>query len=313
MFDAAKVSAAFITALAIVAFFFCARELTDLSTSRLVTIAFAFGSSVWATASQGLWQHTPSILFQALAFWFLLRDTEGGGWKTLAPAGLFLSLATIARPPVLVIALVFSLFVLFYRRNAFLPFVLFALPPLILALIYNFLINGSPFVFGYQEGAAQIFAFPRWEAIQGLLFSSGRGLFVYSPFLLLIPVGIWYGWRQPQRFFYIFLALAFVAYTGIMAAWGSLGGWAYGSRMLTDTLPAACLLIIPAIEKIHGKWRGALWGVVLLAAGVQSLGLWDYGVRFHADPANSVWSIENNEPLFYLKTYISMLVDNLGN
>ena len=97
-----------------------------------------------------------------------------------------------------------------------------------------------------------------------------------------------------------------------MASWGSLGGWAYGSRMLTDTLPAMCLLIIPAVERIKGNWRAVLWGIVFLAAFVQTLGLEDYGVRFHSDPTNSVWSVENNEPLFYLRFYISSIQDMLG-
>ena len=38
--------------------------------------------------------------------------------------------------------------------------------------------------------------------------------------------------------------------------------------MLTDTLPYMCLLIIPAVERIRGAWRGALWAAVLLAVGM---------------------------------------------
>ncbi len=311
VFDVAKFSAAFLTALTVLSFFFAAGELTDPSTSTLVTVAFAFGSSVWATASQGLWQHTPSILFQSLAFWFILRGIRKGG-RALEPAGIFLSLATIARPPNLVTALIFAFFVFIHFRESLLRFLLWALPPLIFVLIYNTSVNGSPFVFGYQEGVVQYFSIPQWESIQGLFFSSGRGLFIYSPFLILAPLGLWIGWIRERKFIYGYFALAFIAYTGVMAAWGSLGGWAFGARMLTDTLPAMCLLILPAVESIQGKGRVALWGIVLLAAFVQSLGLEDYGVRFHSDPANSVWSIENNEPLFYLKSYISSIQETLG-
>ena len=302
VFDIAKLAAAVLTALAVLAFFFAARELTDTATSTLVTVAFAFGSSIWATASQGLWQHTPSVLFQSIALWFIARGLRRGA-NAMILAGLFFSLATISRPPVVVVALVFTIFVLVHFRQAVVPFILAALPPLVLALIYNASVNGSPFVFGYQDQVA--FGFPQWEAYQGLLFSPSRGLFVFSPFLLLAPIGLWIGWRRERKYLYAYLAIAFLAYTTIMAAWGSLGGWAYGSRMLTDTLPVMCLLIIPAVERIRGNGRTALWVVVLVAAFVQSLGVWDYGVRFHG-AGNSVWSIENNEPLFYLRLYIEM-------
>ncbi len=304
VFDVAKLAAALITAVSVIAFFFTASELSDLATSTFASFAFAFGSAVWVTASQGLWQHTPSVLFQSIALWYFARGIRRGP-TALIPAGLYLSLAVISRPPVLVIALALALYVLFHARRALVPFVLSVLPPLALALVYNTLANGSPLVFGYQEGVADHFAFPTTEAIQGLLFSPSRGLFVFSPFLLLAPWGLVYGWVHDRRPLYVYLALAALAYLLVMAAWGSLGGWAYGARMLTDILPAMCLLIAPAVERM-AKWRGALWGIALFAALVSSLGVWDYGVRFHADPANSVWSIENNEPLFYLRQYMFM-------
>ncbi len=310
VFDVARFVAAVLTALSALAFFFAARQLTDLATSTFVTIAYAFGSAVWTTASQGLWQHTPSILFQSLAFFFIARAVSRG--RSLAPAGLFLSFAVISRPPVVFIALVVAVFVLVHYRRQLIPFVLCALPPLALVLTYNALMNGSPFIFGYQEGIVENFSIPRWEMIQGLLFSPSRGLFLFSPFLVLAPFGFWIGWIRERKPLFAYLGLAFVAYVGIMASWNSLGGWAYGPRMLTDALPAVCLLIIPAVERIRGHGRSVLWASVVFAIFIQALGLWDYGLRFHADPANSVWSIENSEPLFYLRKYIDMLQEYLS-
>lgn len=309
VFVLAKFSAALIAALAVVALYFCACELTARS-RMLVTLAFAFGSAVWSTASQALWQHTPSILFQALAFWFILRGLRQGG-EYLAPAGLFFALAVLARPSNSGTALIFALFVFAHFRPSFWRFVLWALPPLALGLTYNFAIHGSPFTFGYHQ-ELQRWGMPNPETLRGLLFSPSLGLFIFSPFLLLMPVGLWLGWVKEKKFFYAYLALVCIAYTCVMAAWGSLGGWAYGSRMLTDILPAACLLIIPAVDKIQGKARQLLWLMVGLAAFMQTLGLEDYGIRFHSDPNNSVWSIENSEPLFYLRYYIEAIREWFG-
>ncbi len=310
VFDIAKLAAAFVSAVTVLAFFFCARQLAGTSASVLATVAFGFGTSIWSTASQGLWQHTSSVLFQLLAIWFLLRGANPR--RSAAPAGLFLSLAVISRPTVLAIAAVLGLYLVLYLRRSFWRALLLALPPLLLATWYNAAVNGSPFVFGYQEGVWQQFAFPQWEAIQGLLFSPSRGLFILSPFLLVAAVGLWQGGVRERRPLYPFLAVAFLLYTGIMAAWGSLGGWAYGARMLTDALPAICLLLLPALNQMRGWARAPWWALAAFSIFVQSLGLWDYGVSFHSDPANSVWSIENNEPLFYLRLYYSMFQQFLG-
>jgi hypothetical protein len=97
VFDIAKLAAAFIAATAVLAFFFAARELTDLSSSTFVTVAFAFGSAVWATASKGLWQHTPSILFHSIALWFILRGIRHSA-DALGPAGASQGLTTSSRP-----------------------------------------------------------------------------------------------------------------------------------------------------------------------------------------------------------------------
>ncbi len=118
--------------------------------------------------------------------------------------------------------------------------------------------------------------------------------------------GLWQGTVRDRQPFFFFLGLSFVAYLLLMAAWGSLGGWAYGARMLTDALPALCLLLVPVVQSLRGAGRAALWGVIGVAIFVHSLGIWDYGLRFHAVAKNSVWSVENNEPLFYLKLLTRM-------
>ncbi len=68
---------------------------------------------------------------------------------------------------VVITAFVWTLFVLLYLRKALIPFVLWALLPLALVLWYNTAINGSPLVFGYQEGVVQFFSWPHEEAIVG--------------------------------------------------------------------------------------------------------------------------------------------------
>jgi hypothetical protein len=79
--------------------------------------------------------------------------------------------------------------------------------------------------------------------------------------------------------------------------------------MLTDILPYAALLLIPAVEQLKGVPRFAFWIMVIYASVLQSFGLWDYGVRWYWSWENwtpNNWDIVRNEPLFYLQQYLAM-------
>lgn len=308
-FFAAKSAAAFITALAVVMFFFCARELTDLKTSAALAVVFAFGTSVWSTASQGLWQQTPSILFQVIALWFILRGYRKGA-AAVAPAAFFFSAATISRPNNGIIALLFTFYVLLIHRCALWGWSAWAIPPAAFFLAYNAIYNGSPFVFGYQDGVLQYFTGPQLEGILGSLISPSRGLLVYSPFFVFALFGAWRALQEPARAFYLFAAMVFafgILSLSVLRGWD--GGWGYGTRMLVDVLPYATLLLIPAFQRLRGVARFAFWGMVAYAVILQSFGLWDYGVRWHwhwENWAYNVWDVAQSEPLFYLKQYAAM-------
>ncbi len=309
-FFVGKFAAAFMTACAVVMFFFSARELTGLRTSALVTIIFAFATSIWSTASQGLWQQTPSVLFQVIAIWFVLRARRRGG-NALAPAAFFLSAAAVARVNDGLTALLFTAYVLLFYRTAFVRWVLWAIPPVLFFLAYNAQYNGSPFVFGYQDGFLQYMIAPRADAIAGLFLSPSRGLFAYSPFFVFGFAGLWMSRGRAEKSFYLFSALAIVLCVLVLSMWGYWdGGWGYGTRMLTDVLPFATLLLVPVLESIRGWPRHALWAFVCYAILVQSFGLWDYGGRWHWHWENQrydVWALGESEPLFYLKQYVGML------
>lgn len=308
-FFPAKFAAAFITALAVIMFFFCARELADLKTSTALSIVFAFATSAWSTASQGLWQQTPSILFQLMGIWFILRGRRKGAFA-IAPAAFFFSAATIARPNNGLIALLFTLFVLLFYRSAFWRWVVWSLPPALFFFAYNAIYNGSPLVFGYQDGIAQYLTLPRLEAIVGLFVSPSRGLLIYSPFFIFAFLGFWFARLEKERRFYWFCAISVALYVLVLSMWDYWdGGWGYGTRMLTDALPFAMLLLIPAFTRLKGIGLFSFWAMVAFAAVLQSFGLWDYGVRWHwhwDNYAYDVWSVADDEPLFYLKQYASM-------
>ena len=308
-FFPAKFASAFFTALAVVMLFFCARELTDLKTSATIALLFGFGTSVWSTASQALWQQTPSILFQSIGIWFLLRGQRKGA-LAVAPAALFFSAATVSRTNDAIPAILFTFYILIQYRAAFVRWVGWAILPAVLVLVYNTIYNGSPLVFGYQDGVTQDILAPQLEGLAGLLISPSRGLLIYSPFLILSFLSFGLIQKEQAKLFYQFCGLVFILFIVSLSMWRYWdGGWGFGTRMLTDALPYACLLLIPAFQRLGHRARFVVLATGVYAALVQSFGLWDYGVRWHWHWDNwtyNVWDWVENEPLFYLKTYIVM-------
>ena len=309
-FFAARLTATLMASIAALVFFFCARELTDLKTSLAVAIAFAFGTSVWTTSSQGLWQQTPSILLQTIALWLILRGRRLGD-LAVAPAAFFFSAATIARANAAFAAIAFTGYVLIKHRSAFWRWMIWALVPIPFFLAYNSIYNGSPFILGYQEGLiAQANLLPKPDALLGLLVSPSRGLFVYSPFSFFAFLG-WSRWQTARdRTLYLFSAMTIIAgilFLSLFDGWN--GGWGYGTRLVVDVMPYIILLLIPWLDRAN---RVEWWGfgcLVVYAIILQSFGLWDGGVRWHWSWENldaDYWSFARSEPLFYLQQYVEM-------
>jgi len=81
---------------------------------------------------------------------------------------------------------------------------------LVPALLYHQLAFGAPWLTGYTFKADTGFqaihargvlgvSLPSLEALWGVLFSARRGLFFFSPILLLAPIGLWQIFRR-RRF-----------------------------------------------------------------------------------------------------------------
>ncbi|MCL5958070.1 MAG: phospholipid carrier-dependent glycosyltransferase [Chloroflexi bacterium] len=120
--------------------------------------------------------------------------------------------------------------------------VLFDLPlALFLAMIlwHNYLRFGNLFDNGY---AGESFTTPFFVGLFGLLLSSGKSIFLYSPVVVLAIFAFpWFYRRFPaEALLFLGLSAATVFYYAPWWAW--YGGWSWGPRFLVPILP---LLIIP--------------------------------------------------------------------
>jgi len=274
LFDLEKRAAVVITALSVVILLLTLRMITRPRLAWFISIIYAFGTTSFTISSQAMWQHGPSQLFIALTLYCLVRGTEAPVFT--AWAGLPLGIAFICRPLNLVMALPIVLYVLHKRRSQFLGFMLAGVPPILLFASYNALHFGSPVQAGF--GATVVtpgslmgkhlswFRTPLFEGLAGVLFSPARGLFIYSPVLVLSFVGIASVWRERKDPLLMYLSTApvllLIPVATLVAWWGGHG---YGPRLLSDSVPILCILLVPAFEQFRQQ-RWLMRVAVSLAA-----------------------------------------------
>jgi hypothetical protein len=289
--------AAVLTALAVALFFTAVLRLGDLRIALFSTGALALGTSLLSVLSRELWQHTlVVVLYAGVVFLLLRRPPAIQPWH-LAAAGFLAGWAAAARATgfVFFLPLLWLAIRLAGRRSGFL--VAGFAPWLVLSLLYNWWSFGSPFTLGQfiigayrfgRTGAGSAISNPA-PALAGLLFSPGRGLFIYSPILLvcvLLPIlllarrrraavarseegrtglGLIRPWLVPSA---VIIAIN-VGGASLWKEWA--GGWTYGPRYLSDALVFWGLLLAATLIAAKGaapRRRRAVWAAAWVSLGV---------------------------------------------
>jgi hypothetical protein len=235
--------------------------------------SFALGTSVWST-SQALWQHPAAILFIAWAVLWMLQAEDHDAWA--GRAGLPLSLAVAARhaDALLVVVLALGIAIRWPRRIP--QLVLWAAPAAAFVLCTQWLLFGSPFVHGFS-GSLGRFSEPWGSGHLGLLFSPGKGLFVFTPVALAALCGLVTAARRGESWLASTLGASACAHWLLMGRWSEWhGGECYGPRMLTDALPLLFVFLPDGLALLGTAGRLLL----LLSVGVQALGAFAYDYRW---------------------------------
>lgn len=160
------------------------------------------------------------------------------------------------------------------------------IPPALMLMGYNWVRAGNPLQTGYD---LTIFSPNLLLGMYKLLFSPLRGLFVYSPLLILSVPGLAWLWHRRR---------AETALTGgvigvtifLFSAWASGEGVSWGSRFLIPVVPFLCLPLAPALERALAGSKlliGLLLGFGFLSFVIQVLGAainpWVYLAQLQAD------------------------------
>ncbi|MCB9418594.1 MAG: hypothetical protein H6667_02230 [Ardenticatenaceae bacterium] len=254
---------ALLGAAAVALVFLLVAQFYSWQTAVLTALFFGIGSDWWYQ-SRGFLSEIGAGTFTILSLYFATREKS-----TLSSAALGISL--VFRPTNL---LALPIWLLSVWRKGHKTW--WSGWPIALSLgtlaFYNYHRFGSIVTSGYE---GETFNSSLWEGLYGLLLSPGRSVFVYSPiFLLVLPGAVWW-WRKDRRITAVCLLTIF-SYLVVMSLWHRWdGGWTWGSRLLTPTLPLWGVLLAPAIEHIWtNKWlMGVTLLLVLMGTGVQILAL----------------------------------------
>jgi hypothetical protein len=167
----------------------------------LLVLAYALGTPAFAY-SNNFSGHQLAAFLPFAAFYLAFR-ARFASWtiRRLVIVGLLLGYSLITEYPTLLIVGVVGLYILWTlpEKKRVIWLSLGAVLPLGLAAMYNYLAFGNPLLVGYeysalwqvehQTGFMSLVFPPRSEALWGITFSPFRGLFFYSPFLLLAIPG----------------------------------------------------------------------------------------------------------------------------
>jgi hypothetical protein len=254
---------------------------------------FALGTSMWSVASRALWQHGPLVLMLVAAMLLLVRARQRP-WLAQY-ASIPLAFAFIIRPTAAIPILVLSAYVLIQHREYFIRYAAYGIAIAAPWLAYNLHAFDAILPHYYQPQRVSTSS-TVGEATLGNLVSPARGLFAYSPVLLLSFPGMVLALRQREErllstCFAIIVVMHWLVVSRFPHWWG---GHSYGPRSMTDIVPFLAYFVafnFEALRKMSG-WK--LWAsrscIALLAAA--SVILHGHGATSYAP---HMWNVSPND------------------
>ena len=239
----------------------------------LVLVAILLGTNLFYYS---LWQPTMSHVFSFFAIngflWFTLRALREWNIKTAMWTGFFLGMTCLIRPTNIVVILLVPFlaedkvrmteFISRLRINkvAVLLFLLTGILVLSIQVLLWYIQTGRPFIWSYQSEG---FRFGSPE-IMNVLFSYRKGLFIYTPLILvswcgLIPLFL------RSRFQFFSISVFLLSSTYIIASWWN---WYYGDgfglRAFIDYYGIFAILLAMLLKSVPGKAGSAVMILALI-------------------------------------------------
>jgi len=251
-----------------------ARMLLPPVTSFGCVLAVSLGSQVWSTCSRGMWSHNWLCVLTAAVILLLLGSELKKIRQLPILIGLLMGVMFVCRPTAAVFIILFLLFVAFrYKFYDFLKCAVAAFCCLLLFMLYSWNCFNAPFPPYYMGGNGLIFGF---TGMAGVLISPSRGLFLYVPLWLTVLSGVIILWdKLVSRQLTILAVGGLIMNILLISSWSCWhGGFSYGTRLLTDSVPFLGILfifVVAAFTKMNqGRMKNVLsvLGIALIAVSI---------------------------------------------
>ncbi|MAT97318.1 MAG: hypothetical protein CL608_09265 [Anaerolineaceae bacterium] len=289
-----------------------ARSFLPWKPALVITVVFLFGSTLISTMGVALWSINFSVLAIAAALLLLVRR-ETGQSQTIHPVwlGLLLFIAYFSRAAAA--AFILPLFVyLAYRLKQpgksaksliysphgreLVATAVTAGTFLFLFLLWSRWEFGSWLPIYYSTVRLQVARDSVWLSLLGVLFSSGRGLFVYVPTAGLLLFAMRWLWRQPLAWLcFGWIALHLLVLVRGTAWWG---GDAFGPRILTELMLALFLLTLLAWRQIRRESPQIRTAFAAAYLFLGLFGIWLHSYQGLFNYSTALWNaVAGHEPV----------------
>ena len=301
----------FLSALTSVLIYRISNYFTENEKTKIFTAFILSFGTLFLLYSTGYYARVLASFFSIFAFYKLIKMKHSQVTnKELIVAGLSSTAAfTMDYPHFIISFILFCYLLSFLRNKKIFYFIIAASIPVVLTLLYHYIIFDNPFQTPEHLRANQAnkedlgqgfggFNYPHLEKLFLYSFSSKRGLFFYNPIFLLSFYGLYLGSKKFKfemlTIFFVFL-LTYLFYSSSVWPWWWDGS--YGPRYLLVIFP---YLILP-LNFVIGKANKILFYTLLGISSFFSL----LGVMFDR---TALWTYPFDvvNPIF--KTYIPLLL-----
>ncbi|MFD2055897.1 hypothetical protein ACFSQT_23375 [Mesorhizobium calcicola] len=269
-----KLCASSLAAVSVGLLYLLLRRRTDEGLAAILSLLYAFGTTTWVISSQALWMHG---LAQLLIVATMLLLTGPSTALRVVLAGLLCGLIAANRQPDAILAAGLGIYGLWWSGRMRPLLVLSGMLPVALTLAYNLMIVGN------VAGAYALHVRPGdfnhdiVGGIAGLLVSPTRGLFVFSPFLLFVPIFCRrVAAERSERGLTVAVGCAMIVQVAFYAMIDWRQGISWGPRWLTDMLPMLMWMLPPVVKTLSRNGRVAFGFASLLAISIQAIGAFWY-------------------------------------
>lgn len=261
----------FITALICVLIYLILRKFKYSSIASFSTVSFYGISTIAWPYSKYFFNVILTSFFLLLAFSLLCNSYKGPDFKKIILAGFALACSVLVRPETIILLPVFILYIYSRKDSHRMRAVWWFSGPVaigtLLVLYYNFIRFGNIFEIGYPQDAT--FSTPVLTGVYGLLFSSGKSIFLYSP-VLILSLALLPEFIRRHKNEGILVILLFLFSLFFYARWFNWhGGRCWGPRFL---VPSTAFLILPAVQifdqPLNSKRWPGIFALILFIAGL---------------------------------------------